>query len=150
MLALGRRVRDCLINRAEPNWTPPAHAGKATYIRPCGDYAVMLVVVTAIHTLLGVLSPFPEVTEETPMKLYRFPVRRGTLRLLSQSHRRAEQGWETIRQRLTQTWDAAAKCYALRSGASPRKSKAPTRRNTKLGAHDGQAKKPTKGALLRD
>ncbi len=46
-----------LINRAEPNWTPPAPAGKATYIRLAVITLVMLVVVTAIHTLLGV-SPF--------------------------------------------------------------------------------------------
>lgn len=46
-----------LINRAEPNWTPPAPASKATYIRLAVITLVMLVVVTAIHTLLGV-SPF--------------------------------------------------------------------------------------------
>lgn len=46
-----------LINRAEHNWTPPAPAGKATYIRLAVITLVMLVVVTAIHTLLGV-SPF--------------------------------------------------------------------------------------------
>ncbi|MFV8559426.1 NnrU family protein [Sulfitobacter sp. SBS6] len=46
-----------LINRAESNWTPPAPAGKATYIRLAVITLVMLVVVTAIHTLLGV-SPF--------------------------------------------------------------------------------------------
>jgi len=56
MLAWGRRVRDP-DHRAEPNWTPPAHAGKATYIRLVVITLVMLVVVTAIHTLLGV-SPF--------------------------------------------------------------------------------------------
>jgi uncharacterized membrane protein len=46
-----------LIKRAEPNWTPPTPAGKATYIRLAVITLVMLVVVTAIHTLLGV-SPF--------------------------------------------------------------------------------------------
>ena len=46
-----------LINRAEPSGTPPAPAGKATYIRLAVITLVMLVVVTAIHTLLGV-SPF--------------------------------------------------------------------------------------------
>ncbi|UWR21691.1 NnrU family protein [Sulfitobacter sp. S190] len=46
-----------LINRAEPDWTPPAPAGRATYIRLAIITAVMLVVITLIHTLLGV-SPF--------------------------------------------------------------------------------------------
>ena len=47
-----------LINRAEPHWTPPPHAGKATYIRLAIITVVMLAIVIAIHTLLGV-PPFP-------------------------------------------------------------------------------------------
>lgn len=46
-----------LINKAEPNWTPPAHAGKATYIRLVVITAVIFVIVVGIHTWLGV-SPF--------------------------------------------------------------------------------------------
>lgn len=46
-----------LINRAEPNWTPPPAAGKATYIRLIVITAVIFVIVVGIHTWLGV-SPF--------------------------------------------------------------------------------------------
>ena len=46
-----------LINKAEPNWTPPPAAGKATYIRLVVITAVVLVIVIGIHTWLGV-SPF--------------------------------------------------------------------------------------------
>lgn len=46
-----------LINKAEPNWTPPPAAGKKTYIRLSVITLVMLVVVIGIHTMLGV-SPF--------------------------------------------------------------------------------------------
>ncbi len=47
-----------LINKAEPNWTPPPHAGRKTYIRLVVITAVVFVVVAAIHYALGV-SPFP-------------------------------------------------------------------------------------------
>lgn len=47
-----------LINRAEPGWTPPPHAGRATYIRLVVITAVIFAVVVGIHTWLGV-SPFP-------------------------------------------------------------------------------------------
>ncbi|HDZ81221.1 MAG TPA: hypothetical protein ENH56_08235 [Roseobacter sp.] len=47
-----------LINRTEPDWTPPPHAGKATYIRLAIITVVMLAIVIAIHTMLGV-PPFP-------------------------------------------------------------------------------------------
>ena len=43
-----------LINKAEPDWTPPPAAGKATYIRLTVITAVMLIITIAIHTLLGV------------------------------------------------------------------------------------------------
>jgi uncharacterized membrane protein len=43
-----------LINKAEPDWTPPAAAGKATYIRLAVITVVMLIITIAIHTLLGV------------------------------------------------------------------------------------------------
>ena len=46
-----------LINRAEPDWTPPAPAGSKTYIRLAVITVVMLVVITGIHYALGV-SPF--------------------------------------------------------------------------------------------
>lgn len=46
-----------LINRAEPQWTPPAPAGRATYIRLCAITLVMLVIISAIHIALGV-NPF--------------------------------------------------------------------------------------------
>jgi uncharacterized membrane protein len=46
-----------LINKAEPNWTPPPAAGKATYIRLVVITAVILVIVIGIHNWLGV-SPF--------------------------------------------------------------------------------------------
>tara|TARA_R110002110_G_scaffold117021_22_gene289236 strand:+ start:1943 stop:2500 length:558 start_codon:yes stop_codon:yes gene_type:complete len=47
-----------LINRAEPAWTPPAHAGRATYIRLAVITVVVFAIVVAIHMWLGV-SPFP-------------------------------------------------------------------------------------------
>ncbi|MGC1503459.1 MAG: NnrU family protein [Sulfitobacter sp.] len=47
-----------LINRAEPEWTAPAPAGRPTYIRLAVISLVMFVAITAIHLLLGV-SPFP-------------------------------------------------------------------------------------------
>ncbi len=47
-----------LINRAEPDWTPPAPAGRATYIRLVVISAVLFAVVAAVHIWLGV-SPFP-------------------------------------------------------------------------------------------
>jgi len=46
-----------LINRAEPAWTAPAHAGRATYIRLTVITLVMLVLISAIHAWLGV-NPF--------------------------------------------------------------------------------------------
>lgn len=46
-----------LINRAEPNWSAPPAAGKATYIRLVVITAVVFVIVVGIHTWLGV-SPF--------------------------------------------------------------------------------------------
>lgn len=47
-----------LINRAEPNWTPPAPAGRATYIRLLVISVVLFAVIAGIHIWLGV-SPFP-------------------------------------------------------------------------------------------
>lgn len=47
-----------LINKAEPAWTPPEAAGKATYIRLAVISLVMLAVVAGIHVWLGVW-PFP-------------------------------------------------------------------------------------------
>ncbi len=47
-----------LINRAEPNWTPPPHAGRPTYIRLIVISAILFLVVAAIHMWLGV-TPFP-------------------------------------------------------------------------------------------
>ncbi len=46
-----------LINQAEPDWTPPPHAGKATYIRLTVITLVVVIIVSAIHSWLGV-SPF--------------------------------------------------------------------------------------------
>ncbi|MGJ8594292.1 NnrU family protein [Sulfitobacter sp.] len=46
-----------LINRAEPEWTAPAPAGRPTYIRLAVISLVMLVVIASIHILLGV-NPF--------------------------------------------------------------------------------------------
>jgi uncharacterized membrane protein len=43
-----------LINKVEPDWTPPPAAGKATYIRLAVITVVMLIITIAIHTLLGV------------------------------------------------------------------------------------------------
>lgn len=43
-----------LINRAEPDWTPPAHAGRATYIRLTVITALMTTLISAIHIWLGV------------------------------------------------------------------------------------------------
>ncbi|MEM6306023.1 MAG: NnrU family protein [Pseudomonadota bacterium] len=47
-----------LINRAEPDWTPPPHAGARTYIRLTVFTAVLFALVTALHIWLGVY-PFP-------------------------------------------------------------------------------------------
>lgn len=46
-----------LINKAEPEWTPPAPAGRATYTRLVVISLVMLIVISGIHYALGV-SPF--------------------------------------------------------------------------------------------
>lgn len=46
-----------LINRAEPEWTAPAPAGRPTYIRLAVISLVMLLVISSIHILLGV-NPF--------------------------------------------------------------------------------------------
>jgi uncharacterized membrane protein len=43
-----------LINRAEPNWTAPAPAGRPTYIRLAVISLVMLALISAIHIWLGV------------------------------------------------------------------------------------------------
>ncbi len=51
-------VEVILINRAEPDWTPPAPAGAKTYIRLTVITAVIVLIVTGIHTWLGVW-PFP-------------------------------------------------------------------------------------------
>ncbi|MEP2641869.1 NnrU family protein [Roseobacter sp.] len=53
--AVGQAV---LINRAEPDWTPPDRAGRATYIRLAVISAVLFSLVAAIHIGLGVW-PFP-------------------------------------------------------------------------------------------
>ena len=47
-----------LINRAEPDWTPPAPAGRATYVRLAVISLVFFAVIAGIHIWLGV-SPFP-------------------------------------------------------------------------------------------
>ena len=47
-----------LINRAEPDWTPPESAGQATYIRLAIITVVIFAVVAAVHMWIGV-SPFP-------------------------------------------------------------------------------------------
>lgn len=46
-----------LINRAEPDWTPPAPAGKATYVRLAVITLVLYGVIAGVHMWLGV-SPF--------------------------------------------------------------------------------------------
>tara|TARA_B110000879_G_scaffold201801_1_gene277338 strand:+ start:599 stop:1153 length:555 start_codon:yes stop_codon:yes gene_type:complete len=46
-----------LINKAEPEWTAPAPAGRPTYIRLAAISAVALIVMSSIHILLGV-HPF--------------------------------------------------------------------------------------------
>ncbi|NNE51026.1 MAG: NnrU family protein [Sulfitobacter sp.] len=51
-------VEVILINRAEPDWTPPAPAGRATYIRLAVISLIMLALISAIHIWLGVW-PFP-------------------------------------------------------------------------------------------
>lgn len=43
-----------LINRAEPEWTPPAHGGRASEIRVAVIGAIVLAVVMGIHHWLGV------------------------------------------------------------------------------------------------
>ncbi|TMM51601.1 NnrU family protein [Sulfitobacter sabulilitoris] len=47
-----------VINRAEPGWAAPLHAGRATYIRLSVITVVIFAIVTAIHTWAGVW-PFP-------------------------------------------------------------------------------------------
>lgn len=47
-----------IINKSEPHWTPPRHAGGKTYVRLATITAVVFAIVTAIHYWLGV-SPFP-------------------------------------------------------------------------------------------
>ncbi len=47
-----------LINKAEPEWTPPEPAGTATYVRLGVITVVLFGLVTAIHNWLGVW-PFP-------------------------------------------------------------------------------------------
>ena len=47
-----------LINRAEPDWTPPVPAGRKTYIRLVVISAVLFALVAAVHLWLGVY-PFP-------------------------------------------------------------------------------------------
>lgn len=47
-----------LINRAEPEWIPPALAGRATYIRLTAITLVLFGLVTGVHSFLGVW-PFP-------------------------------------------------------------------------------------------
>lgn len=47
-----------MINRAEPGWAPPLHAGRATYIRLAVITLVMFALITAIHIWAGVW-PFP-------------------------------------------------------------------------------------------
>ena len=47
-----------LINKAEPHWIAPAHAGRATYIRLAVITVVLTIVIIAIHAWLGV-SPLP-------------------------------------------------------------------------------------------
>ena len=47
-----------VINRAEPDWTPPAPAGRKTYIRLAVIAAVLFVIIAGLHYALGV-SPFP-------------------------------------------------------------------------------------------
>lgn len=46
-----------LINRAAPEWTPPAPSDRKTYIRLAVITTVLVIIVTGIHTWLGV-SPF--------------------------------------------------------------------------------------------
>ena len=46
-----------LINKAEPDWTAPAPAGRPTYIRLAVISLVALIVMSSIHILLGV-NPF--------------------------------------------------------------------------------------------
>jgi len=46
-----------LINKVDPNWTAPPHAGRATYIRLAVISAVLFVLIAAVHIWLGV-SPF--------------------------------------------------------------------------------------------
>ncbi|MDW3225122.1 MAG: NnrU family protein [Paracoccaceae bacterium] len=47
-----------LINRAEPDWTPPEPAGKATYIKLAVITLVLFVAIASVHVWLGVW-PFP-------------------------------------------------------------------------------------------
>ncbi len=47
-----------LINRAEPDWTPPETAGRATLIRLTVITLVLFVLIALVHTWLG-YYPFP-------------------------------------------------------------------------------------------
>ena len=47
-------VSALLINRAEPHWVAPPHAGSKTYIRLAVITAVVFAIVTTIHAWLGV------------------------------------------------------------------------------------------------
>ena len=47
-----------LINKAEPDWTPPARAGMKTRVRLAVITLVLYAVITGAHVWLGV-SPFP-------------------------------------------------------------------------------------------
>jgi uncharacterized membrane protein len=51
-------VEVILINRAEPGWTRPAHAGRATYIRLAVITVVLYALIAGVHVWLGVW-PFP-------------------------------------------------------------------------------------------
>ncbi|MEQ6250108.1 NnrU family protein [Sulfitobacter sp. HNIBRBA3233] len=46
-----------VINRTEPDWTPPQPAGARTYVRLAIITVVLLVLITSVHYALGV-SPF--------------------------------------------------------------------------------------------
>lgn len=47
-----------VINRAEPEWTPPAWGGRAAEIRAVVGAVVLFAIVAAVHTWLG-YWPFP-------------------------------------------------------------------------------------------
>jgi uncharacterized membrane protein len=46
-----------LINKGTPDWTAPAPAGRATYIRLAAISVVMLLIISSLHIVLGV-NPF--------------------------------------------------------------------------------------------